>query len=147
MKLIRKEYPRVYGYVNHGKTYFRVDLRRKGLIGPKTKNFKSREDALAYARAIGDKVNLHGIHAIAQSDPMLKTWQLQCAVFNHTFRHTFCTYQYAQPKDKGGKSLEVLRSIMGNTIGIAERFYKGTMPQADTEAYWQLTPKAVLESN
>lgn len=381
MKLIRTEYPRVRQYVKSGNLYFAVDLRRKNHQGRKFKNFTKRQDALDYASKIGEQVSLKGIQSIAESDPRIKGWQEQCAIYNHTLddavalalehwdaeqrqktiplipqlcekwihdklhdtlkplrprtldsiqtagnkfardfatakitdlqredvelylnkmetsnqykkniknylgqfynwcirkgyceknpcenivigvvhdevgfytveqvktmldickrdenkhmlpyfvlglfggirpaeiermdwsnihlegkyiqlpitmtktkksrtfdmtdtlfkwldyckdikplipekrdpkrirkeisdtfgfpwlddglRHTFATYYYAQPKDKGGKSLDVLRSIMGNTIGIAERFYRGSIPQAETDAYWNMIP-------
>jgi len=384
MKPIRTEYPKVRQYVKSGNTYYRVDLRRKGLIGPKTKNFSSRTDALDYARKIGEQVAQTGIKSIAQVDGKYADWQASCAVYGKTLdqavelalthwaleqhqsktplmeqlckdwiydkmhdtlkplrerslqsiqttgnkfardfegkhvtdfkredvedylngmeasnqykkniknylgqffnwcvrkghcdknpcedivisvvhdevefykveqvktmlqtcmqpehkhmlpyfvlglfggirpqeiermtwenihmedkyiqlpigitktkksrtfdmpdtlyrwldyckdikplipergnpkklrqavsdtfefkwladgiRHTFATYYYAQPKEKGGKSLDILRSIMGNTIGIAERFYKGAIPQAETELYWNITPESL----
>lgn len=50
-------------------------------------------------------------------------------------RHTFATFHYAK-----FKSLEELRHIMGNSPSIIERFYKGTIPAAEVEKFWQIRP-------
>ncbi len=43
------------------------------------------------------------------------------------------------------KSLDELRHIMGNSLGVIEKFYKGTISQAETEKFWPITPDSLKE--
>lgn len=50
-------------------------------------------------------------------------------------RHTFSTFHYAK-----FSNLEILRKIMGNSPGVIERFYKGTIPADQVEIFWNIKP-------
>ena len=50
-------------------------------------------------------------------------------------RHSYATYSYARDKN-----LETLRYVMGNSPGIIERHYKGTISQDLVQGYWNIKP-------
>jgi hypothetical protein len=86
MKPIRKEYPSIRAYVKSGQTYFRVDLRRKHHIGPKTKQFTDRQTAIEFAQGIGDQATKEGLNSIAKhgTDARIAVWEEQLGVFGRT---------------------------------------------------------------
>jgi len=66
------------------------------------------------------------------------------AVFNGKWhqdglRHGFATYYKAKTKN-----VAVVADYMGNSAGIVKRHYARTIPKEEWEAFWQLTPQAVI---
>jgi len=55
------------------------------------------------------------------------------------YRHTFATFQYAEHKN-----YEQLRFIMGNSPGIIQRHYKGTISQDEISKFKAINPKNLL---
>jgi integrase len=55
-------------------------------------------------------------------------------------RHSFATYYYAKEMKDGGKNLEILRSIMGNSPNVIEKFYKGAISKTEVDKFWSLLP-------
>jgi len=55
------------------------------------------------------------------------------------YRHTFATFQYAEYKN-----YEQLRFIMGNSPGIIQRHYKGTISQDEISKFKAINPKNLL---
>jgi len=83
MKTIRKDWPRVRSYVKGGNTYYQVDLRRKHYKGQKWRNFTSRDEALKFATATGDKIAKQGLNSLTveTEDKRVKAWAEQCAIY------------------------------------------------------------------
>jgi integrase len=52
------------------------------------------------------------------------------------YRHTFATFHYAEHKN-----YEQLRFIMGNSPGVIQRHYKGTISQEEIAKFKAITPK------
>jgi hypothetical protein len=83
--LIRKSYPRIRTYPKHGKTYYRVDLRRKHHVGQPVKDFNNEEDAKNFANEIAEQVSKHGVNILATvQDPRTAAWERQCSIFGKT---------------------------------------------------------------
>jgi len=57
-------------------------------------------------------------------------------------RHTFATFHYAKHS-----SFEELRKVMGNSPGIIERFYKGSISCSEVGKFWSITPASIAESS
>ncbi|MHC1765880.1 MAG: tyrosine-type recombinase/integrase [Verrucomicrobiia bacterium] len=85
MKLIRKDWPKVRVRIKHGRTYYEMDLRRKGYVGPKWRSFTDRKKALEQASGIAAKVGEKGLNSISITDvelaKRLTGWTEQCAVY------------------------------------------------------------------
>jgi len=57
------------------------------------------------------------------------------------YRHTFATFHYAE-----NKNYELLRWIMGNSPGVIQRHYKGTISQTEIAKFKAITPNNLEES-
>ncbi len=104
MKPIRKEYPSIRPYVKHGKTYFRVDLRRKHHVGPKTKQFTDKQTAIEFAQGIAEQVAKDGLNSIAKhgTDARIAVWSEQLAIYDRTVEDAMelALQHYAAEKTK-----------------------------------------------
>lgn len=111
MKPIRKEYPPIRVYVKHGQTYYRVDLRRKHHVGPATKQFTDKAQALEYARGIAEQVAKSGLNSIAKvgTDARVAVWSEQLAIYGKTVEDAMqvALKHFAAEKSK----MEIIREM------------------------------------
>src|SRR5689334_6706337 len=88
MKVIRKDWPKVRVRIKHGLTYYELDLRRKGYVGPKWRSFTDPKKAKEEAARIAAQVNEGGLNSISIVDvavaKRITAWTEQCAVYGHT---------------------------------------------------------------
>jgi integrase len=93
MKTIRKDWPQVRQYTKVGRPcpYYRVDLRRAGYSGKKTKNFTNKEAALKFAGDWAAKVNQNGLQSVSavNEDPRLQLWERQLAPYGKSLDEAF----------------------------------------------------------
>jgi len=86
MKTIRKTWPQVREYRKGKYTYYLVDLRRAGFVGPKFKNFPAKSLAMAYAAEISERLENNGKQAFTQpkDDPRWNTAEEELRVYGKT---------------------------------------------------------------
>ena len=101
--VIRKTYPRIRTYDKHGKTYFRVDMRRKGYVGQKFKDFSTADAAKSFASAVvGDGIPVLNSTMLLNNQEVAYLEQ-HCGVYGKTLKDAvvFATGVWAKEKENG----------------------------------------------
>src|SRR5262245_21301413 len=97
MKVIRKEWPPVRVHLKrkrgggHYVTY-QIDCRKKGYPGQRMVSRSSRDDALEYARSLGERWHQKGSEGFIKDPlehPQIKEWRETAARYNKTLNQLF----------------------------------------------------------
>ncbi|MCL4177740.1 MAG: hypothetical protein KJ072_08320 [Verrucomicrobia bacterium] len=129
MKLHRKDYPKIRERVKHGKSYFEVDMRRKGLVGRQYRTFTQLKDARKYAAEVASKVSLSGLDSLGdmlrhrQDLELLNDLRQRCGHYGKTIQQAVLaatkTWEDEEEKQKSPFTSELLTLwVLDKTEGL-----------------------------